>query len=201
MKSLLQTTAICSLNSAIFFMNLTIEETEIPEVKLIKQFKASDLRGEFVKPFHAKDLQSQGIDFQMRESFYSISKKNVIRGMHFHAPPFEHEKIVFCTQGAIVDVALDLRKNAATYGQFVSRMLSQENGLALLIPKGFAHGFCTLSEQATTFYFISGEYEATADGGVLYSSFGFDWNVSHPILSERDKQFETLIDFKSPFNL
>lgn len=181
-------------------MNLTIEETEIPEVKLIKQFKASDLRGEFVKPFHANDLKSQGIDFQMRESFYSISKKDVIRGMHFHAPPFEHEKIVFCTQGAIMDVALDLRNNASTYGKYVSRCLSQENGLALLIPKGFAHGFCTLSEQSTTFYFISGEYEAKADGGVLFSSFGFDWNISNPILSDRDKQFASLNDFISPFN-
>ena len=180
-------------------MNLTVENTEIQEVKLIRQFKASDLRGEFVKPFHYNDLKLQGIDFQMRESFYSISKKDVIRGMHFHAPPFEHEKIVFCTQGAIIDVALDLRKEASTYGKYVSRELSQENGLALLIPKGFAHGFRTLTEDATTFYFISGEYNSKADGGVLYNSFGFDWKVTNPIMSTRDTQFETLNLFKSPF--
>jgi dTDP-4-dehydrorhamnose 3,5-epimerase-like enzyme len=82
-------------------MNLTVTDTNIPAVKLISQFKASDHRGSFVKPFHDTDLSSAGIHFQMKESFYSISKKNVIRGMHFHLPPYEHDKIVFCTQGAI----------------------------------------------------------------------------------------------------
>lgn len=180
-------------------MSLNIEHTNIPEVKIINLFKASDLRGEFVKPYHAGDLKVLGIDFMMKESFYSISKKNVIRGMHFHAPPYEHEKIVFCTQGAILDVALDLRKGAATYGQYVSLELSQENGKALLIPKGFAHGFLSLTDNATTFYFISGEYNAAADGGVMYDSFGFDWQVANPIMSERDKQFVRLQDFQTPF--
>lgn len=180
-------------------MHLHIEDTSIPEVKLIKQFKAADHRGEFVKPFHQIDLQAGGIDFCMKESFYSISKKNVIRGMHFHLPPFEHEKIVFCTQGAILDVALDLRTDAATYGRYVCRELSQQNAEALLIPKGFAHGFLTLTENATTFYFISGEYHAASDGGVMYDSFGFIWPVEAPVMSERDKHFPTFNDFKSPF--
>ncbi len=178
---------------------MIVENTNIPEVKVIQQFKAKDLRGEFVKPFHYTDLRAAGIDFVMKESFYSVSKKNVIRGMHFHAPPFEHEKIVFCTQGTIIDIALDLRKNSATYGHYVSQELSRENGRALFIPKGFAHGFKCLTDDATTFYFISGEYNAYADGGVMYDSFGFDWNISDPVMSERDKQFVSLQDFISPF--
>lgn len=180
-------------------MNLKIEETKLAEVKIIHQFHAEDHRGEFVKPFHYTNLKMLGIDFTMKESFYSISKKNVIRGMHFHAPPFEHEKIVFCTSGAILDVALDLRKEAGTYGQYVTQILSHENAKALLIPKGFAHGFLALTEDATTFYFISGEYHAPSDGGVLFDSFGFEWPVSDPIISERDTQFETLNNFISPF--
>ncbi len=182
-------------------MNLTVTDTNIPAVKLISQFKASDHRGSFVKPFHDTDLSSAGIHFQMKESFYSISKKNVIRGMHFHLPPYEHDKIVFCTQGAILDVALDLRKDAPTYGQYVCQELSHENGKALFIPKGFAHGFLTLTEGATTFYFISGVYHAVADGGVKYDSFGYDWQDVKPIMSERDQHFQSFHDFQSPFHI
>ncbi len=177
----------------------TIEQTNIPEVKLIKQFQASDHRGQFVKTFHRQHYAEAGIHFDVRESFYSISSKNVIRGMHFHHPPFAHQKIVFCTDGEILDVALDLRKTSPTYGQYATAKLSQRNGSALLIPEGFAHGFLTLSETATTFYFVSGEYNAKADDGVSFDSFGFQWPVRDAILSDRDKQFVSMPNFISPF--
>ncbi len=180
-------------------MNFSIENTHIQAVKIINLFRAGDHRGYFEKPFHYTDLKNNGIDFNIKESFFSVSHKNVIRGMHFHTPPFEHDKLIFCTQGSILDVALDLRKNEPTYGICVSQILSEDNAKAMFIPKGFAHGFLTLSEKATAFYFISGEYAPEADGGVRYDSFEFDWGVQTPILSQRDLAFEPLKDFKSPF--
>lgn len=178
---------------------MQVEATQIESVKCIRQFRANDERGSFVKTFHHSALLQEGIDFTLRESFYSVSHQDVIRGMHFHHPPFEHDKIVFCTQGSILDVALDLRKGSSTYGKAASCELSFENNQALFIPKGFAHGFLTLSETATTFYLVSGEYEKNADDGIRYDSFGFDWGIVNPILSERDKMFTSLKDFTSPF--
>lgn len=180
-------------------MAFFVENTSIDVVKIINLFHSSDLRGDFIKSFHHTDFKKSGIDFTLKESFFSISKKNVIRGMHFHSPPFEHDKIVFCTQGSILDVALDLRKNKNTYGQCVSQILSDTNHKALFIPKGFAHGFLALSEMATTFYFVSGEYHANADSGVRFDSFDFDWKVEKPILSPRDLQFESFKNLNSPF--
>lgn len=178
---------------------MTVLPTSIDAVKIIKQFRADDHRGSFVKTFHNTSLKEQGIDFDLNESFYSVSVKNVIRGMHFHAPPYDHDKIVFCTEGAILDVALDLRKSSSTFGQCVSTELSFENHQALYIPKGFAHGFLTLSEKATTFYLVSGEYNKEADGGVRFDSFKFDWGVEHPIVSERDLLFQEFNYFNTPF--
>lgn len=180
-------------------MGLQVKDMVIKEVKVISQFHAADQRGDFVKTFHQSALAALGIDFELKESFYSHSIKNVIRGMHFHAPPYEHDKIVFCTHGAILDIALDLRKHSETYGQYVSQELSADNHKALYIPKGFAHGFLSLTDLSTAFYLVSGEYNAQADGGVRYDSFGFDWGVEAPILSERDLSFVTLTQFNSPF--
>jgi dTDP-4-dehydrorhamnose 3,5-epimerase len=178
---------------------MQITETNIEGIKLIHQFKAKDERGLFVKTFHHDVFTKSGIDFQLKESFYSQSHQGVIRGMHFHHPPFSHDKIVFCTDGEIIDVALDLRKQSKTYGQCFAQKLSSDNHLAMLIPKGFAHGFLTLSKNATTFYFVSGEYHQSADDGILFTSFGFDWQIEHPILSNRDLTFQTLANFHSPF--
>lgn len=180
---------------------MTVLNTAIDPVKIIEQFRAEDHRGIFIKTFHHQQFAEAGIDFQLKESFYSVSHQHVLRGMHFHAPPHDHAKIVFCTQGSILDVALDLRKDSPTYGQTVSCELSHENHRALYIPKGFAHGFLTLTQQATTFYLVDGVYNAEADGGVLYNSFNFNWPITQaPILSNRDNQFLPLSEFQSPFN-
>lgn len=180
---------------------MTVINTNIAPVKIIEQFRAEDHRGIFIKTFHQAQLAEAGIDFALKESFYSVSHQHVLRGMHFHAPPHDHAKIVFCTQGSILDVALDLRKESPTYGQAVSCELSHENHRALYIPKGFAHGFLTLTPQATTFYLVDGAYNADADGGVLYNSFHFNWPITgEPIISNRDLQFLPLSQFQSPFN-
>lgn len=178
---------------------MNIENTSIENLLLIRQFRLDDARGVFVKTFHNTTMKAHGIDFHCKESIYSVSSKDVIRGMHFHHPPHQHAKIVFCTQGSILDVALDLRKNSATSGQYFSTELSFANNHALYIPAGFAHGFLTTTETATAFYFIDGEYASASDDGIRYDSFGFDWGVENPILSPRDLQFQTLENFNSPF--
>ncbi|HNB82147.1 MAG TPA: dTDP-4-dehydrorhamnose 3,5-epimerase family protein [Chitinophagaceae bacterium] len=178
---------------------MNIEPLRIEAVKCLQLFRTDDDRGTFVKTFHDSSLQKAGIHFELKESFFSISHKDVIRGMHFHHPPYEHDKIVFCTRGRILDVVLDIRKSSPTYGQCCSEILSAGNNKALFIPKGFAHGFLSLEEESVTFYFVNGEYHAPSDDGIRFDSFGFNWPVETPGLSERDLNFQSLAQFQSPF--
>lgn len=169
------------------------------DLKVIDLAAFEDTRGLFVKTFNDTLFQSLGIQFTVKESYFSLSVKDVIRGMHFQLPPQQHAKIVFCPVGAILDVALDLRKQSATYGQCFSQILSAENHKAFYIPEGFAHGFKALTKEAYTYYLVSSEYDAASDTGIAFNSIGFDWDCDHPIMSERDKNFITFQDFKSPF--
>lgn len=158
-----------------------------------------DNRGSFVKTFHETTLAEQGIQFDLKESYFSVSEKDVIRGMHFQTPPHQHAKIVFCPQGAILDVIVDLRLGSPSYGQHYAQELSAENSKAYYIPEGFAHGFKSLTPGAITYYLVSSEYSKEHDTGILYNSFGFDWGLDNPIISERDLSFMTFEQFKSPF--
>lgn len=173
--------------------------TALAAAKIITLPSFDDDRGNFTKMFHKTMLQENGIEFDLKESYFSVSKKNVIRGMHFQTPPHHHAKIVCCPKGAILDVLLDLRKDSPTYGQFISQVLSEENHKAFYIPKGFAHGFLSLTEDAVTYYLVSSEYSKEHDTGILYNSFGFDWGVAHPVLSVRDLGFDSFKNWQSPF--
>jgi dTDP-4-dehydrorhamnose 3,5-epimerase len=160
---------------------------------------SQDARGTFVKTFHDTILQNAGIHFILKESYFSASKKDVIRGMHFQLPPHQHSKIVFCPYGAILDVIVDLRKHSPTYRQYFAYELSAENHKAYYIPEGFAHGFKSLTEGAITYYLVSSEYSKEHDTGILYNSIGFDWGAEKPIVSERDLSFISLREFESSF--
>lgn len=160
---------------------------------------SSDARGTFTKTFHETDLKAVGIDFVLKESYFSLSKKDVIRGMHFQLPPHQHSKIVFCPQGAIMDVIVDLRKGSLTYGQHYAQVLSAENHLAYYIPEGFAHGFKSLTGDAITYYLVSSEYSPRHDTGIRYDSIGYDWGVKEPVISARDLSFIGVGEFESPF--
>lgn len=173
-------------------------ELEIPGAYLVKNFSSKDDRGTFVKTFNQEKLKEIGFTGSFTESYYSISKKNVIRGMHFQKPPFQHEKLVYVTSGKILDVIIDLRKDYSTYGNYLTLKLN-EFGDAIFIPKGCAHGFLALSEIVTVVYNVSSVYEPSADDGILWNSFGFNWEVNSPLLSERDKGFTTFENFRSPF--
>lgn len=178
---------------------MTFHTTHIEGVHIIQLPKFEDKRGIFVKTFHENAFLAQRLPFELKESYFSISHKNVIRGMHFQTPPHEHEKIVFCPQGKILDVIVDLRKYSPTYRQFVSIELSSENHKAVFIPKGCAHGFKSLEDNTITYYLLSSIHVPESDTGILYNSFGMEWNCEHPILSDRDLSFVKLEDFESPF--
>lgn len=158
-----------------------------------------DERGSFIKTFHDTTLRDNGINFELKESYFSFSKKDVIRGMHFQLPPHQHSKIVFCPKGAIMDVIVDLRKESATYGQYYAHELSEANHKAYFIPEGFAHGFKALTDDAITYYLVSSEYHKDSDTGILYNSFGYNWGLENPIISARDLSFVKLEDFESGF--
>lgn len=178
---------------------MKIEQTSIPGLLLLTLPAHPDGRGLFVKTFHESTLREAGIHFPLAESYFSFSKKGVIRGMHFQTPPHAHAKIVFCPVGAIRDVVLDLRKSSETFGQHLSQELSAENHHALYIPPGCAHGFESLADGSMTYYLVSSEYSREHDAGVRWDSFGMAWETSAPILSTRDAGFVGLAEFQSPF--
>ena len=129
-----------------------------------------------------------------------MSKANVVRGMHFQAPPHDHEKLVMCLSGFVLDVLVDLRVDLPTYGSTWSTVLSGENARMLFIPRGIAHGFLSKTE-ATVCYKVTSEYMAAADTGVRWDTIAFDWPVIKPVVSERDRQFPSINEIQSPFAL
>jgi dTDP-4-dehydrorhamnose 3,5-epimerase len=178
---------------------MKVVTTDINGVFIIETSPFEDQRGFFVKTFNKDMFLGLGLETEFTESFYSLSKKDVIRGMHFHLPPKDHYKLIYVTNGSIIDVVLDLRKESATYGKHIHIELSQKNSKMIYIPVGCAHGFLSLEDNTCTVYMQTGMYSKEHDYGIHPLSFGMQWGVQSPILSERDKKFETLEEFKSPF--
>lgn len=162
-------------------------------------FLAQDERGTFVKTFHMERFSAVGLPTEWREEYYSSSRKGVMRGMHFQTPPHDHEKLVYCIQGRVLDVVVDLRKNSNTYGHHFAVELDAAHGRGLMIPKGMAHGFLALTAEVLMTYKVTSVYAPESDAGIRWDSFGFDWGVDQPIVSARDRAHPTFTDFASPF--
>jgi len=158
-----------------------------------------DPRGSFVKTYHHGLFRELDIAFEPQEEFFSVSSKDVLRGMHFQLPPMAHAKLVYCVAGRVLDVVLDLRRDSATRGQAFARELSATNREMLFIPVGFAHGFLALEDDTVMVYQTSTVHSPPHDAGILWKSFGFDWPVNQPTMSERDQQFPKWSEFPSPF--
>lgn len=173
--------------------------TKIPGAFIIETDSFKDDRGTFVKTFHEDTFKEHGINVDFKESFYSISKKDVIRGMHFHLPPKDHAKLVYVSHGSTIDVILDLRKGSPAYGEHQSIELSAENHRMVYIPTGCAHGFISLADDTCMIYLQSGVYSKECDSGIAYDSFGMKWQVQKPVLSKRDQEFVSLDNFNTPF--
>ncbi|MFD1256130.1 dTDP-4-dehydrorhamnose 3,5-epimerase [Mucilaginibacter terrae] len=165
-------------------MNIT--KTDFEDLYLINYNSFTDLRGEFVKTIHDAAFESSQLDFKFHESFYSISHKNVIRGMHFQSFPNDHCKLVYLVKGAILDVVIDLRSGSSSFGQFYSVELNEHTRQGLYIGKGFAHGFLSLTDDSLVEYHTTTAQSKDSENGIKWNSFGFDWGITDPIISERD---------------
>lgn len=159
----------------------------------------SDERGRFIKIFHEQAFAEQGLETGFAEEYYSLSHKNVIRGLHFQLPPMDHVKMVYCVAGEVLDVVVDLRVGSPTYGQHALFELSADKANSIYIPKGMAHGFCVRSEQAIMVYKVSTVYSPTHDAGISWDSVAIPWPIGEAIISARDRGFQTFEKFESPF--
>lgn len=183
-------------------MNAT--QTSIPGVVIIEPRLFKDDRGYFFESFSERDFNAQVREVRFVQDNESMSSYGVMRGLHFQRPPFTQSKLVRCVKGAVLDVAVDIRKESPTYGQHVAVELTEENHRQFFVPRGFAHGFAVLSETAIFQYKCDNFYHPEADGGIsiLDDSLGIDWRIptDHAILSEKDTKHPLLKDFDSPFD-
>jgi len=163
-----------------------------------------DARGYFFESFSQREFDEKVRKINFVQDNESMSQYGVMRGLHFQRPPFTQSKLVRCTKGAVLDVAVDIRKGSPTYGQHVAVELSEENRRQFFVPKGFAHGFSVLSDVAVFQYKCDEFYHPEADGGIsiLDESLGIDWRIptDKAILSEKDTRHVLLKDFESPFS-
>lgn len=175
-------------------------ETDLPDVHALKLKVLKDGRGLFVKTLQAATFSSLGLRSDFLESYFSVSCGGTVRGMHFQVPPADHAKLVSVISGRVLDVVLCLQTEGGHYGRWISRELSlQAEAQAMYIPSGYAHGFLALSEGATLQYMTTSIYDPKYDAGIRWDSFGFDWPVDVPTLSDRDLALPGLQEFDSPF--
>ena len=178
---------------------MKIVSTDFQDLFVMEYSSFRDLRGEFVKTIHAETFRDNNLTYQYDESFYSVSNKNVIRGMHYQLPPDDHIKLVYVVTGAIVDVVLDVRKESETFGKFFAIELSSKDRKGIYIGKGFAHGFISLEDNTTVEYHTSTAQNRGSEAGIKFDSFGYDWGVKDPIVSSRDLEFKNFKEIVSPF--
>ena len=165
----------------------------LPGAFLLELSRSEDTRGFFVKTYAESLLRKVGIAFELKEEFYSTSRNNVVRGMHFQVPPHAHDKLIYCLAGEVNDVLVDLR-GGAEFGRVASTVLREGEPRLLFVPKGIAHGFHSRRDGSLMVYKTSSEYAPDADRGVRWDSIGFDWGLEDPVLSSRDASFPALQD-------
>ncbi len=183
---------------------MQVVATNIEAVKIITPRRFSDDRGYFEEIFNAQRFKKIGIDCDFVQDNHSYSREvGTVRGLHFQTPPFAQDKLVWCSQGALFDVAVDLRSGSATYGKYVCEELTAENGRQLFIPIGFAHGFCTLKNDTEIAYKVSDYYAPDHDAGIAWNDpdLGIEWPVDagDAKLSQKDQNLPYLRDVKVGF--
>ena len=178
-------------------------KTDIEGVVIIEPRIFRDARGYFFESYSKKEFDEKVAHVDFVQDNESCSTRGVMRGLHFQRPPYTQAKLVRCVKGAVLDVAVDIRKGSPTYGKHVAVELTEDNHRQFFIPKGFAHGFAVLSDVAVFQYKCDEFYHPEADGGIsiLDGTLGIDWQIdpTEAILSEKDKNHPFLADFDSPF--
>ena len=182
---------------------MEVIKTDIEGVVIIEPRIFNDARGYFFESYSKREFDEKVRPVDFVQDNESCSTKGVMRGLHFQRPPFAQAKLVRCVRGAVLDVAVDIRKGSPTYGKHVSCLLTEENHRQFFIPRGFAHGFAVLSDVAVFQYKCDNYYHPEADGGISITdpSLGIDWGIAlqDAILSEKDTRHPLLADFDSPF--
>lgn len=180
---------------------MQIEETGLPGLKVLTPARFGDSRGFFSESWNRRRMAEQGLDLDFVQDNHSLSRApGTLRGLHFQSPPAAQDKLVRCGQGALFDVAVDIRKGSPSYGAWFGIELSAENGKQLLVPKGFLHGFVTRVPDTEVIYKCTDYYAPECDGAVAWDSCGIDWGFEGtPVLSEKDAAAPALADFDSPF--
>lgn len=171
---------------------MEINPTEIPEVKIIKPRKFEDARGFFSETYNRRSFAEAGIDLDFVQDNHSLSiEKGVVRGLHFQIPPFAQDKLIRVVHGSVFDVAVDLRRGSPRFGKHAAVTLSAANWNQLFVPKGFAHGFCTLEPNTEVIYKVTQYYSAENDKGVHWGDpeLGIPWPIlaEEAILSDKDR--------------
>ena len=183
---------------------MEVKKTDIEGVLIVEPKVWGDDRGYFFESFNARDFaEKTGLNITFVQDNESKSRYGVLRGLHFQLPPYTQSKLVRCVKGRVLDIAVDIRKGSPTYGKWVSCELTEDNHHQFFVPKGMAHGFCVLSEEAVFQYKCDDFYHPEAEGGIAWNDP--DIAVQWPIpaedisLSERDKHHSSFKEFISPF--
>ena len=184
---------------------MEVIKTEIEGLVIIEPKVFKDARGYFFESFSQREFEEKVRKINFVQDNESMSSYGVMRGLHFQTPPFTQSKLVRCVKGAVLDVAVDIRKGSPTYGQHVAVELTENNLRQFFVPRGFAHGFAVLSETAIFQYKCDNFYAPQVDGGIsiLDASLGIDWQIptNKALLSEKDLKHTLLKDFDSPFSI
>ncbi len=181
---------------------MKITPTTLPEVLVLTPRRFGDARGWFSESWNRRTLEQAGLVLpEFVQDNHSMSAQvGTLRGLHYQRPPHVQGKLVRCARGALLDVAVDARRGSPNYGQWVSVKLTQDNGKQLWVPPGFLHGFVTLSPDTEINYKCTDFYSPECDGAVLWNSLPIDWQVTDPMLSEKDAQAIPFDQFESPFD-
>lgn len=180
-------------------MSCKVRESFIPGCFEIIFTPFNDARGSFIKTFHNEIFKELNVNINVAEEFFTYSKKNVFRGLHFQVPPMELSKVIYCVSGSVRDFVVDLRVGSPTYGQWAGFDLNEESPSAVFIPPGLAHGFYVTSEKAIVQYKVSKLYDPASDTGISYTTFDFAKEIVDPVISEKDSKLVSIDEFVSPF--
>ena len=180
---------------------MEVIKTPIEGLLEIKPRIFEDDRGHFFESWSNDSFKNIGLDLDFVQDNQSLSQKGVLRGLHFQNPPFAQGKLVRVIKGAVVDVAVDIRKNSPTYGQHFAVELSEENKTVFWIPPGFAHGFVSLKDDTIFIYKCTGVYNKESEGALIWNDedLNIDWRVENPLVSDKDMVAGNFNDFTTQF--